>query len=131
MNARKAEIVARLDAQRPLLARHFEGIKRGANISRRLQRNATGHPTIWMAGAATFGWLLSRIPARKKRIYVDSVGQKKIRRGFFAALLLGLIKIVADVAKPTIVAFASKKIADSLALTSKVQNRALKQNRLR
>jgi len=130
MNARKAEIVARLDAQRPLLARHYQGIKRGASVSSRLQRSATGHPSIWMAGAASFGWLLSRIPARKKRIYIDNVGQKKIRRGFFAALILGLIKIVADVAKPTIIAFASKKIADSLALTSKVQKRAIEQKRL-
>lgn len=77
MNARKAEIVARLDAQRPLLSRHYQGIKRGANVSRRLQRSAKGHPSIWMAGAASFGWLLSRIPARKKRIYIDSGGQRR------------------------------------------------------
>lgn len=130
MNARKAEIVARLDAQRPLLARHYQGVKRGANVSRRLQRSASGHPSIWMAGAATMGWLISRIPARKKKIYVDNLGQKKMRRGFFAALLLGLIKIVADVAKPSIVAFASKKIADSLATTAKVQKRAIEQKKL-
>ena len=131
MNARKAEIVARLDAQRPMLSRHYQGIRRGANIGRRMQRSAQGHPSIWMAAAASIGWLFSRIPARKKTIYVDKAGDKKVRRGFMAALLLGLIKIVADVAKPAIVAFASKKIADSLALTSKVQRRAMEQKKLR
>ncbi len=131
MNAKKAEIVARIAAQRPMLSRHYAGIRRGASITRRLQRSTGAYPSVWMAGAASLGWLLSRIPARKKRIYVDSLGDKKVRRGFFAAVIIGLLKIAADLAKPAVIAFASKKVADSLALTSKVQKRALEQKRLR
>lgn len=122
--------MARIAATRPQMARHYAGIRQAASLSRRLRKSTSGHPSIWMAGAASLGWLLSRIPARKKRIYVDSLGDKKVRRGFFAALIIGLLKIGADLAKPAVIAFASKKVADSLALTSKVQKRAIEQKRL-
>lgn len=130
MDTRKSEIMARIAATRPQMARHYAGVKRGVSVSRRLQRSTGSHPSIWMAGAASLGWLLSRIPARKKKIYVDSLGDKKVRRGFFTAIVITLLKITADLAKPAVIAFASKKVADSLALTSKVQKRAIEQKRL-
>ena len=34
----------------------------------------------WACRPATFGWLLSRIPARKKRIYIHSSSEKPIKR---------------------------------------------------
>jgi hypothetical protein len=38
------------------------------------------HPWESASCAAIFGWLLSRIPARKKRVYIDSFSQKSVKR---------------------------------------------------
>jgi hypothetical protein len=38
------------------------------------------HPWEWASCAAIVGWLLSRIPARKKKIYIDKSSQKPVKR---------------------------------------------------
>ena len=69
------------------------------------------HPLEWASCAAIFGWLLSRVPARKKRIYIHSSSQKpmKVRNaGPLGRLWRGVWKL----SKPIIAAYLAKLLTE-------------------
>jgi hypothetical protein len=71
------------------------------------------HSRIWMSVAAIFGWLLSRLPARKKKIYIQAAdsGKRVSSKGGF---LVQIWKGVWSIAKPLVVAYLTKKIAEKV-----------------
>jgi hypothetical protein len=62
--------------------------------------------------AAIFGWLLSGIPARKKRIYIDSSSEKPVK-GRDKGLLRKLWREVWKFSKPMIAAYLAKLLAEN------------------
>jgi hypothetical protein len=69
------------------------------------------HPWEWASSAAIIGWLLSRVPARKKRIYIDRSSQKPIKArnaGPEGKLWRGIWKLF----KPIIAAYLAKLLAE-------------------
>ena len=69
------------------------------------------HPWEWASCAAIFGWLLSRIPARKKRIYIDNSSQKPVKRRDKGPLGK-LWREVWQFSKPMIAAYLAKLLAE-------------------
>jgi hypothetical protein len=70
------------------------------------------HPWEWASCAAIFGWLLSRIPARKKRVYIDSSSQKPVK-GRDKGLLGKLWREAWQFSKPMIAAYLAKLLAEN------------------
>ncbi len=64
-----------------------------------------------MSAAAIFGWLLSRLPARKKKIYIHTAGSEK-RREPSGGFVFQIWRGVWSMAKPLVVAYLTKKIAE-------------------
>lgn len=56
-------------------------LRRKLDMKQHILESIKNHPWEWASCAAIFGWLLSRIPARKKRIYIHSSSQKPVKRG--------------------------------------------------
>jgi hypothetical protein len=61
--------------------------------------------------AAIVGWLLSRIPARKQRIYIGSVSQKPVKRRDKGPLGK-LWREVWQFSKPVIAAYLAQQLAE-------------------
>jgi len=55
-------------------------LSRKLDLKQHFLESIKNHPWEWASCAAICGWLLSRIPARKKRIYIDSFSQKPVKR---------------------------------------------------
>jgi hypothetical protein len=67
-----------------------------------------------MSLAAIAGWLLSRLPARKKKVYVRTKGDERIlKQSFNNGLLLAIGKGAWSVARPLLTAYLTHKVADS------------------
>jgi hypothetical protein len=69
------------------------------------------HPWEWASCAAIAGWILSRIPARKKRAYIDSSTQKPFKRRDKGSIG----KVWGEVwqfSKPMIAAYLAKLLAE-------------------
>jgi len=63
-----------------------------------------------MSLAAIFGWLLSRLPARKKKIYIDTSNSKKPKsRGI--GLAGHMWNVAWSITKPVITAYLTSRIA--------------------
>jgi hypothetical protein len=86
-------------------------LRRDLDVGRRMSESVREHSWGWMSVAAIFGWLLSRLPARKKKVYIhttDSAKRVTNREGFITQVWKGVWSIT----KPLVMAYLTKKIAD-------------------
>jgi hypothetical protein len=88
---------------------------RKLNVGRHLLESIRSHPWEWTSLAAGFGWLLSRLPARKKKIYVYT-NQEQVK-GQGEKVLRKIWESVWRASKPLIAAYAAKKVAEKSSLT--------------
>jgi hypothetical protein len=107
----RKRIIAELARRRVELSEQSLLVRRDLDVGRRMSDSVRRHSWVWMSGAAIFGWLLSRLPARKKKIYVQAANSEKSKshhQGFVAQIWRGMWSI----AKPVIVAYVTKRIAE-------------------
>ncbi len=108
----KEQIKSELARIRNALSDEALLVRRNLDVGRHMSDSVRRHSWGWISIAAIFGWLLSRLPARKKKIYIhasDSLNLKKKARTIgFAALLW---KGAWSVAKPVITAYLTSRIA--------------------
>lgn len=66
----KGYLAARLEEDRREMAEQVSELKKDYDIPRRLNASIGQYPWAWVGGAMLTGWLLSRLPARRKEVYV-------------------------------------------------------------
>jgi hypothetical protein len=110
----KDELIAEIENARLRLRQSLGGLRRQADVNSRMKNSFTQNTTVWLGGAGIAGWILSRLPARKKKVkvYVDKKDGGQIKQMAEAGLLVWLLKFLFALLKPAIAAFASQKIAD-------------------
>jgi hypothetical protein len=110
-NHPKQQIVAALTEVRVQVQNEMSHLRRTLNMKQHFLASYKNHPWEWASGAAMVGWLLSRLPARKKRIYIYSSTQKPVKNP--AEGPLGkLWKEVWKISKPLIAAYVAKVLAE-------------------
>lgn len=115
---RKKELRAQLASARLQFDGNWAGFKDDANISKRVKGAVRERKVLFLGGASIVGFLLSRLPARKKEVLVDAKSRRKLGSRKKAGLLLVLAKFLLGVLKPTIMAYATKKMADMASSTA-------------
>ena len=106
----KERIAAELMRTRTALSDQALLVRQNLDIGRHLSDSLRNHSWGWISLAAIFGWLLSRLPARKKKIYIHTEDpQKGKKRGI--DVLGPLWKGVWSIARPVITAYLTKRIA--------------------
>ena len=73
---KKQQIAATLTALRIQVQNEASLLRRKLDMKQYFVESIKNRPWEWASCAAIFGWLLSRIPARKKRVDIDSSSQK-------------------------------------------------------
>ena len=107
---KKQRIALELARTRVELAEQSLHVRRNFDVNQHLANSVRQHSWLWMSVAAVFGWILSRLPARKKKVYIQSTNRQKEKRGE-SGLLKGVLKAVWSVARPLLVAYLTKRIA--------------------
>ena len=107
----RERIAAELARMRVQLSEQSLLLRRDLDVGRRMSDSLRKHSWGWMSVAAIFGWLLSRLPARKKKIYVQTANSEK-RASHHEGFLFQVWKGVWSIAKPLVVAYVTKKIAE-------------------
>lgn len=108
----KAELIAQLDRARAQFARSLGNLRRDADLGSHLRHSFSAHKTAWIGSAGIAGWLLSRLPARRKKIIVHKETGETAKEIASAGLAIAILKTLFTLFRPMIVGFASKKIAD-------------------
>jgi len=107
----RKRITGELARRRVELSDQFLLVRRDLDVGRRMSDSLRKHSWGWMSVAAIFGWLLSRLPARKKKIYVQTTNFEK-RGAHHEGFLVQVWKGMWSIAKPLVVAYVTKKIAE-------------------
>jgi hypothetical protein len=64
-------LAERLEEDRQKMAAQLSELKEDYNVPHRLRASIQTYPWSWIMGAALTGFLLSRLPARRKEVYVS------------------------------------------------------------
>jgi hypothetical protein len=109
----KERIAAKLARIRNELSDQSLLLRQNLDVGRQMSDSLRRHSWGWMSIAAIFGWLLSRLPARKKKIYVDTAGSQKPKsRGI--GLSGHIWKGAWSIAKPLLTAYLTSRIAEKI-----------------
>jgi hypothetical protein len=66
----KGSLTDRLDDDRQKMAVQLSKLKEDYNVPRRLRRLVRKYPWSWIMGAVLVGFSFSRLPARRKKVYL-------------------------------------------------------------
>jgi hypothetical protein len=105
----KERIKAKLARIRNELSDQSLLVRRNLDFGRHMSDSLRRHSWGWMSIAAIFGWILSRLPVRKKKIYIHTSDPRAKRRG--TGLAGNLWKATWSIAKPLITAYLTSRIA--------------------
>ena len=110
----KRTITAALSAERAELRTLSLLLRRNLDIRRYLLESRRRHLWGWMSAAAILGWILSRLPPRKHKIYLQPADLEKFhRKQAGGGLLRPAWEGTWSMTKPFVAAYLAKKIAES------------------
>jgi hypothetical protein len=112
VNDEKRRIIEELEKTRGDLAGASVGLGSQLNFQRRFSVVWQKNRWVWLSFMALFGWVLSRLPRRTKKIYLDKGGARVRPPGkSFGSTLAGHLWSVAwSVAKPALIAYLTRKM---------------------
>ena len=112
---RKAELISELAWARAELARDVHEARNDLDLVARFKHSVAQRKTAWITGAAAVGWILSRLPGRKKKqpkaLHVGNSAGNSGRAAFWLAILGALFNLF----KPLLTTLASRKINEMAA----------------
>jgi len=86
---------------------------RVAELSQRVAAVFNRYSWSWLSIAAVFGWLLSRLPVRKQKVYLGPGAKKlpKPRPGLGQTIGVSIWNGVWSVARPILTAYLARKLS--------------------
>ena len=113
VNDEKRRIIEELERSRGDLSGASVGLRSQLNFQRRLSVAWQKNRWVWLTFFALFGWVMSRLPRRTKKIYLDK-GGARVRppgRGFASIIAGQLWSVAWSVAKPAMIAYLTRKMS--------------------
>lgn len=108
----KTELVADLDRARAGLARNCEALRRDLDVGTRLRASFHHNKAAYIGGAGVMGLLLSKLPARRKKIYVDRKSKEGIVKAEKAGLWFILFEFLFKALRPMLATVVAKGITE-------------------
>lgn len=113
---RKAELINELAWSRAELTRSVRATRSDLNLVAHLKSSFIHQKTAWITGAAITGWILSRLPSRKKsEPKADSLPANQtgwVKDAERTGFLLAALNVLFNICKPVLTAFATRKISE-------------------
>ena len=111
----KSSLTDRLEEDRLRMAVEVNELKKEYDLVSRIKASVKKEPWGWVLGALLTGFLISRLPARRKKVYIpiDSFERKETRNRAFSRSKKGkerAIRSVWSLIKPIITAYIGKEI---------------------
>ena len=107
------ELTAEIGQSRERVARDLRGLKYEVDFPAKFRRSFRQQTVSWLSAAAAVGALIALAPMRKKKIYVNAKsGRKSQKKLVESGVALGVLKIVANLARPAIVEFVKSRLTD-------------------
>jgi len=113
------ELKAQIAHSRALVSRDLSGLRYELDFPHKIRKAFQRQTVFWLAGAAAVGLLLTLLPARTKKGYVEPrIGGKSKHRLLEAGFVLGALKIAATLLRPVIVDLVRNRLSGFAAKSS-------------
>jgi hypothetical protein len=112
---RKAQLSALLARSRAQITDNVHALGHDLDFASRARRAFRMHPAVWIGGAVLVGLFISRLPFGRKKAAAAPRSKKTepmVEKVGKTGLALGALKIAFDIAKPTLVGWATRRVAE-------------------
>jgi hypothetical protein len=109
---RKTELAADLDRARAALARNFDALRQDMDVGTHLKASFHKNKAAYIGGATVFGLLLSKLPPRKKKVYVEKKSKGIVKEAQKAGLWLVLLEFLFKTFRPLITSVVTKGVTE-------------------
>ena len=110
----KHAIVAELAAARARLSATGDALRRSLDVPARAKESFKRHKPVWLGGAAIVGFVLSKLPSRKKTIIVERATGKVLGAAGKLGAIFSAAKFALNFAGPLLSDLAGGGIAEIL-----------------
>lgn len=116
----KVLLIAQLDKARSNMAQSASELRHDLDLPQHLRNTYVNHKGAWIGGAAALGWVMSRLPGRRKK-YKERVShngrhngatEEQIKKYTWGGILLTILRFVFNALQPAMTAVASRKIKE-------------------
>lgn len=108
----KAALIAQLETARARLAVHSQGAQAHLHPGVKMRETFERQRVAWLGGAALLGLIITRLPRTKKVVVRRKGGREELAKAGKAGIAVGALKMAIDLAKPLLIAWATKRIGD-------------------
>jgi hypothetical protein len=110
----KAELIATLARSRAEITNDFRKVRHDLDFASRARRAFARHPAVWVGAAVLLGLFISRLPLRRKKAPAPSrrKSEPAVEKVEKAGLLFGALKFAFDIVRPTLMGWATRRVAE-------------------
>ena len=108
----KIALLAEIAAARARLSETGRALRHSLDVPSRTRENFTRHRPAWLGGAVMLGLALSKLPGRRKTVFVERSTGAALGAAAKLGLLWSTARFVFDFAKPLISEMAGKHLAE-------------------
>jgi hypothetical protein len=107
----KQRLIAQMERSRLELGQTSSAVGYNFNIPHRFSRIFEKYSWGWVSLAAIMGWILSRLPARKQKIYIHDKTHQKVAKEAGAGVLVGVLwSGLWSIARPILTAYIKRRM---------------------
>ena len=110
----KRAIVAELAAARARLSATGDALRRSLNVAARARENFKRHKPAWLSGAAIVGFVLSKLPSRKKTVFVEKTTGNMLGAAGKLGAIFSAAKFAINFARPLFASLGGGGLAEIL-----------------
>jgi hypothetical protein len=108
----KIILAADLARARAALGRNIEALRRDLDVASHFKQSFHENKAAYIGGATFFGLLLSKLPARKKKVYVERKTKGAMKEAEKAGLLLMIAQFLFKTFRPLLMSLVTKQVTE-------------------
>lgn len=108
----KIELAAELERARAALGRSVAGLRRDLDVGARFKESFHENKAAYVGGATFLGLLLSKLPARKKKVYVERKSKEGIKEAEKAGIWLIVLQFLFKTFRPMLTSLVTKQVTE-------------------
>jgi hypothetical protein len=108
----KIALAADLERARSRLGRNLDALRHDLDVPAHLKHSFHENKAAYIGGATFFGLLLSKLPARKKKIYVERKSKEGVREVEKAGVWIMILQFLFKTFRPMLTSLISKQVTD-------------------